>query len=224
MRTTRRSGICLQQASTTNAQIVHDLLLSHEDHATGAVRVPVESKKTKSYPPSKSAGVSNSKVVASKVSRQMKIKCNVAKYRSKVVKKREYEVKRCNVSDCDNRSVTGGVCNRHGAKRKRCSHPGCVNQVLNGGKCCRHGAKMPICSYPGCNYIARQSGVCTTHGAKRPKCRYPDCGNNAVKGGICIRHGAKVERKSCSHHDCDNLARRDGVCCRHYGAERTRQT
>jgi len=224
MRTTRRSGICLQASTTEDAQIVHDLLLPRGENMTEAARVPAESKKRKSYPPSKSAGATNNKAVASKVSRQRKIKCNVAKYSNKVVKEREYEVKKCSAPDCDNKSVTGGVCHRHGAKKKRCSHPGCVNQSLKGGKCCRHGAKMPICAYPGCNHIARQSGVCTTHGAKRPKCSYPDCENNAVKGGICIRHGAKRERKACSHHDCDKLARKDGFCVRHYGAKRARHS
>eukprot|EP00985_Skeletonema_marinoi_P029225 scaffold27218_cov227-Skeletonema_marinoi.AAC.5 len=51
----------------------------------------------------------------------------------------------CSANGCTHRTVSGGVCTRHGAKKKLCSTEGCTNQVKQGGVCWRHGAKK-ICA------------------------------------------------------------------------------
>ena len=138
-----------------------------------------------------------------------------------VKKKYRYE---CTADGCTNRSYTGGVCKRHGAKVKikLCSSEGCTNHALKGGVCMKHGAMVKRCSSKGCTKNAQRGGVCVRHGAKveYKRCSSENCTNHVVKGGVCVRHGAKV--KLCSNVGCTSFAKRGGVCRRH-GANRSTQ-
>ena len=112
------------------------------------------------------------------------------------------------------RSGSGRVCIRHGAKKKRyeCSQEGCTNHVFRGGLCIRHGAIVKRCKYDGCTNHARRGGVCRRHGANL-ECSHGGCTNYVVNGGVCIRHGATV--KQCKGEGCTKSAINGGVCRRH---------
>ena len=100
-----------------------------------------------------------------------------------------------------NRSITDGLCRKHGAKLKQCRVEGCENLSRGGGVCVKHGAKLKQCSVKDCENVSRGvDRVCCKHGAKKTLCRVEGCENVYVKGGICVTHGAIVHRcKICNY-------------------------
>jgi len=120
---------------------------------------------------------------------------------------------KCNIVDCDNKSVKGGVCVRHGAEHKRCSVQDCNNKSQKGGVCVKHGAKMKRCFVHECDNVSVKDGVCVKHGAVRKRCSVQDCNNLPRKGGLCTKHGAV--RKRCSIQDCNNQSVKGRLCIKH---------
>ena len=82
--------------------------------------------------------------------------------------RRAWTDNKCSVDGCENYSLKGGICVKHGAKIKRCSADGCEKHVQKGGVCITHGAVIvkKRCSIDGCEKQEQKSGVCRTHGAK----------------------------------------------------------
>eukprot|EP00581_Thalassiosira_minuscula_P016666 CAMPEP_0183725906 /NCGR_PEP_ID=MMETSP0737-20130205/21893_1 /TAXON_ID=385413 /ORGANISM="Thalassiosira miniscula, Strain CCMP1093" /LENGTH=245 /DNA_ID=CAMNT_0025957069 /DNA_START=59 /DNA_END=796 /DNA_ORIENTATION=- len=127
-----------------------------------------------------------------------------------------YALKKCSHKGCTNRSHSGGVCKRHGAKLTECFIQGCTNHVRKGGICEMHGGKRTKCSHEGCTNNAQKGGVCIRHGAKPKTCNHEGCTRNAKKGGLCKRHGAGATFTKCSHEGCSNYAQKGQVCGRHW--------
>ena len=94
----------------------------------------------------------------------------------------------CNVAECTNQQLKGGVCAMHVVKvNTTCSQPGCNNQAQKGGVCLRHGAKIKTFKHEGCTSYVQNSGVCIKHGAKRNRCKHEGCTSYAQNGGVCKR-------------------------------------
>ena len=100
--------------------------------------------------------------------------------------------KRCSAPNCSNRTVQGGVCVKHGAKRKTCSHPDCTKAVKIAGLCSSHGPSRRRCDTEGCHRVAVQGGKCLTHGARRRLCCYNigegKCKKHPAVAGMCKKH------------------------------------
>lgn len=155
----------------------------------------------------------------------------------------------CSRGGCQNRSVNGGLCQRHGAKRRRCSVEGCNSQNQQKGVCHRHVAQAVVCSHDGCTKWSQYSGFCSRHrkrntcsqeGCTRAsqghklfcwghlptetkKCKKKGCEEWAMKNnhhGLCQNHFAKA--KFCSRDGCDYQARVRGLCS-HHGVKRIRE-
>jgi hypothetical protein len=87
----------------------------------------------------------------------------------------------CNIENCQNTVVQGGVCLQHGAKRKSCKHPGCTKNVKQAGMCSAHGPARKSCATEWCRSIAVQGGVCIAHGAKQQLCSVAGCTKKSKK-------------------------------------------
>lgn len=96
--------------------------------------------------------------------------------------------RKCNVANCPNRVVQGGLCISHGAKRKTCKYPGCDKNVKKAGLCSTHGPARKRCDAEDCNKVAVQGGRCIAHGAKKKLCEYPECTKQAILSGMCKKH------------------------------------
>jgi hypothetical protein len=97
--------------------------------------------------------------------------------------------------------------------RRKCSHDSCNNRSVQGGVCVTHGAKRKRCSFPECDKAADFVGFCSAHGPSRRKCSHDRCNNRSVQGGVCVTHGAK--RKRCSFPECDKVVKLAGFCSRY---------
>ena len=112
-----------------------------------------------------------------------------ASSRSYMIAKTSKRIRRkCNVANCPNRVVQGGLCISHGAKRKQCSHPGCIKNVKKAGLCSTHGPERKRCDVEGCGKVAVQGGRCIAHGARKKLCSVEDCTKQAILGGMCKKH------------------------------------
>ncbi|GKY90676.1 hypothetical protein MPSEU_000041000 [Mayamaea pseudoterrestris] len=96
--------------------------------------------------------------------------------------------RKCQMGNCENRVVQGGLCIAHGAKRKQCKHPGCDKNVKKAGLCSAHGPARKRCDIPGCEKVAVQGGRCIGHGARKKLCMVGDCAKQAIINGMCKRH------------------------------------
>lgn len=100
--------------------------------------------------------------------------------------KQKQELKTCSHEGCNNFSLKGGVCVKHGATwtKKTCSHEGCTNYVQKRGLCIRHGAKVTkkvkTCSQEGCTSNAKKRGLCYRHRTDR-------------MGNPCTQQGVNIE-------------------------------
>lgn len=96
--------------------------------------------------------------------------------------------RKCNIDNCPNRVVQGGLCISHGAKRKTCKHQGCDKNVKKAGLCSTHGPARKRCENSGCQKVAVQGGRCIAHGAKKKLCAIDDCAKQAILSGMCKKH------------------------------------
>eukprot|EP00591_Stephanopyxis_turris_P018735 CAMPEP_0195541298 /NCGR_PEP_ID=MMETSP0794_2-20130614/51016_1 /TAXON_ID=515487 /ORGANISM="Stephanopyxis turris, Strain CCMP 815" /LENGTH=344 /DNA_ID=CAMNT_0040675393 /DNA_START=84 /DNA_END=1118 /DNA_ORIENTATION=- len=98
--------------------------------------------------------------------------------------------------------------------RRKCNVQNCSNRVVQGGLCIAHGAKRKTCSYEGCNKNVKKAGLCSAHGPARKRCEVEGCGKVSVQGGRCITHGAK--KKLCCVENCPKQSIIKGMCKKHY--------
>ena len=152
--------------------------------------------------------------------------------------------KRCNNSNCKNKSVSGYIfcvthgggvrcdehdcksvsvgikgnnkCKKHGGNP--CNEPGCVASARSkSDKCAKHGGGKR-CNESGCEYSARsKSDKCITHGGIR--CNEYNCESSAIdKSEKCSKHGGG---KRCSDPDCGfGAVGKNGKCKKHGGGKR----
>jgi hypothetical protein len=118
--------------------------------------------------------------------------------------------RKCNIANCPNRVVQGGLCISHGAKRKTCRHEGCDKNVKKAGLCSTHGPARKRCEAGSCQKVAVQGGRCIAHGAKKKLCAIDDCAKQAILSGMCKKHhdqanGITRGRSSSSEEDEDEL-------------------
>jgi hypothetical protein len=127
----------------------------------------------------------------------------------------------CQVLLCENISVSGGMCIRHGATRSvnrlQCSEEGCESTAKYRNKCKAHGGSIP-------------TTYCSVHDCKRPGYQY---------GELCYMHSVdtrvftedvgsssvttpKVKKAKCKYIGC-NKPRTTGVCCNTHAKSMSRR-
>lgn len=94
--------------------------------------------------------------------------------------------KPCQVSQCDKRAQSNGLCKGHGGGA-RCKVDGCQKSSQGSGLCRAHGGGKR-CLYENCDKGTQRKGYCYLHGGVR-SCVVEGCERKDRGNGKCFAHG-----------------------------------